>query len=163
MSDVQVRRAQLNDPDHQQAILTLLDHYARQPMGDGSPLADQVRQELIPRLRDQLGCRIFLAFVGEQPAGLVVCFLGFSTFRAQPLLNIHDVVVHSDFQKRGIGQSLMEAVEHDARAHGCCRITLEVRADNHVARRLYERVGFRAGQPHTEFWQKDLRLEAGDR
>lgn len=139
-----VRLADLSRPADQQAVVDLLDMYAREPMGQGTPLADDVRERLLPGLQAQPGCRVFVAWNGERPLGLAMCFTGFSTFRARPLLNIHDLAVCPEARGAGVGAALLAAVENEARQLGCCKITLEVRADN-PARRLYERHGFAAG------------------
>jgi ribosomal protein S18 acetylase RimI-like enzyme len=89
---------------------------------------------------------VLLAFVDEGPVGLAICFQGFSTFLAQPLLNVHDLAVLPEARGRGVGDALLAAIEAEARRRGCCKVTLEVREDNPVARRLYVRNGFTAGQ-----------------
>jgi ribosomal protein S18 acetylase RimI-like enzyme len=156
---VRVRRAELDDPRDQQAVLDLVDMYAREPMGGGAPLSDEVRARLVPGLRRQANGRVFLAELGEAAVGVAICFLGFSSFRARPLINIHDLAVIPACRGRGVGRRLLEAVEEEARREGCCRITLEVRADNHVARALYRRFGFADGDPRSDalgFWKKEL-------
>jgi ribosomal protein S18 acetylase RimI-like enzyme len=50
----------------------------------------------------------------------------------------------------------MQAIEAEARALGCCRVTLEVRSDNERAQAVYARLGFRASEPQTWFWMKSL-------
>lgn len=57
---------------------------------------------------------------------------------------IGNVVVHPDFQGQGIGRALMEMALKTARSEHGRWVGLEVRADNAVARGLYERLGFRA-------------------
>lgn len=42
----------------------------------------------------------------------------------------------------GLGSLVLDAAEADARAHGCARLRLEVRADNGAGIRLYERRGY---------------------
>jgi ribosomal-protein-alanine N-acetyltransferase len=42
----------------------------------------------------------------------------------------------------GLGSLVLDAAETDARAHGCARLRLEVRADNGAGIRLYERRGY---------------------
>lgn len=68
--------------------------------------------------------------------------------RAHPRWNagciIGNVVVHPDFQGRGIARALMQAAEETARAEGARWIGLEVRADNVAASTLYTHLGFRA-------------------
>lgn len=56
---------------------------------------------------------------------------------------IGNVVVHPEFRGRGIGHALMERALEAARAMHARWIGLEVRADNVVACRLYEHLGFR--------------------
>ncbi len=93
------------------AILLLMDAYAREPMGMGAPLGRAVRRRLIPALRDHPTARVLLAWNGEVPVGLAVCFLGLSTFEARPLLNLHDLVVHAEYRGMGIGRGLLSEVE----------------------------------------------------
>jgi ribosomal protein S18 acetylase RimI-like enzyme len=57
---------------------------------------------------------------------------------------IGNVVVHPDWRGHGIGRTLMERAIQVAQEQGARWIGLEVRADNVVACRLYERLGFRS-------------------
>jgi ribosomal protein S18 acetylase RimI-like enzyme len=146
-----IRRADLADPGHQAAVADLLDMYCRDEFGDGRPLSAAARANLIPGLVQHGGARVFLAYEGDAAIGLAICLVGFSSFRAQPLLNIHDIAVRPAARGRGVGRRLLAAIEQDARDLGCCKVTLEVRADNRRAKGLYEDAGFRAGQPETLF------------
>ena len=83
-----------------------------------------------------------LAFVGGEPAGLVNCFEGFSTFACRPLVNVHDVVVKEPFRGLGLSQKMLQKVEEIARQRGCCKITLEVLEGNPVAQASYRKFGF---------------------
>jgi ribosomal protein S18 acetylase RimI-like enzyme len=140
---IEIVAADLAVPSHQAAIVAMTDAYCRDPLANGRPLADDVFDRLITGLRayDPAYRVILLAFDGERPVGIATCFLGFSTFAARPLLNLHDLSVIPEYRNRGIGRQLLEAVEGVARSRGCCKITLEVMAEN-PARRLYEAVGF---------------------
>lgn len=63
----------------------------------------------------------------------------------QPYRNtwiIANVGVHPDYQRRGIATGLMRASMDTMRARGGEHAVLQVDADNHTARRLYERLGF---------------------
>jgi ribosomal protein S18 acetylase RimI-like enzyme len=86
-----------------------------------------------------------LAWLAGRAVGVAVCFTGFSTFTAKPLVNIHDLAVTSGCQGRGVGRRLLEAVEAKALSFGCGKLTLEVREDNTGAQRLYRRLGFGNG------------------
>lgn len=143
---VDVRIADLDDAAHQHAILELLDAYAREPQIGGVSFTPEVRARLIAELKKQANGRYFLAFHETRAVGVAICFLGFSTFYARPLLNIHDLAVSDGFRGQGIGRQLLKAIDAEAINHDCCKVTLEVRADNTVARHLYEDVGFSAGE-----------------
>jgi ribosomal protein S18 acetylase RimI-like enzyme len=149
--------ADLSNSQHQAAIVELLDMYCRDAFGDGQPLPQNTRENLIPGLVRHGGARVFLAYDDARPVGLAICFLGFSTFRAQPLLNVHDIAVAPDCRGRGVGQALLAEVERTARALGCGKLTLEVRSDNEVAQRAYRRAGFGpSSEPETWFWARKL-------
>lgn len=55
---------------------------------------------------------------------------------------IVNVAVHPDYQRRGIAQQLMESSMQMIAQRGGQRAMLQVDADNPVARRLYQRLGF---------------------
>jgi len=143
---VEIEFADLDHDAHQAAIIELLDAYAKEPQVGGVSFSPDVRAKLISELRKQTAGRYFLAFHRSQPVGVAICFLGFSTFYAQPLLNIHDLTVRAGFRGLGIGRQLLAAIEAEAKRCDCCKVTLEVRADNQAARGLYEDVGFSAGE-----------------
>ena len=141
-----VRPLDLDAPAQAAAFLDLLDHYAADPMGGGSGLAPAVRASLVDELRRQPTFHGALAWqagsAGEEAVGLINCFAGFSTFAARPLLNIHDVVVRGGLRDLGIGQALLAWAEQRARELGCCKLTLEVLANNARARAAYAKAGF---------------------
>src|SRR5438552_4127324 len=148
--------ADLAKPSHQSAIVELLDMYCRDEFGDGKPLSGQARENLIPGLLKHGGARVFLAYDGDQPLGVAICMLGFSSFRGKPLINIHDVAVSPAARGQGIGRKLLAAVEAEARQLGCGKVTLEVRSDNVRAMGLYRSVGFVPSEPETFFWSQKV-------
>lgn len=136
-------QADLDRADHQAAVLAMVDAYSRDPMGDGAPLAADVRTRLIPGLRQHPTTLVFLAYADEEPVGVAVCFLGFSTFAARPLVNVHDFAILPTHRGRGVGRGLLAAVEARARELGCCKLTLEVLDQNERALRTYTAAGFK--------------------
>ncbi|PQO26109.1 GNAT family N-acetyltransferase [Blastopirellula marina] len=153
-------RIDLNDPQHASALVQLLDQYARDPMGGAAPLSPDVYENLIERLRKVDQFRGLLASADGKFVGLANCFLGFSTFKAQPLINIHDLAVAPEARGQGVGGALLQAVDQLAKEEACAYVTLEVRADNR-ARQLYLRHGFVAGDPGTDamsFFKKSIDL-----
>ena len=107
----QILLADLANTKHQAAIIELLDMYCRDQFGDGKPLSEYARGNLIPGLIKHGGARVFLAFDGDQPLGVAICLVGFSSFRAKPLVNIHDIAVSPAARGQGIGRKLLAAVE----------------------------------------------------
>jgi ribosomal protein S18 acetylase RimI-like enzyme len=143
MQPFTVRLADLHCSDDQQSILELLDHYASDLRALGQPLPAVVRNRLIEGLKNFPTTRIFLAQQdASRAAGMATCFVGFSTFRALPLINIHDLVVHQDQRGQGIGSQLIDSIVQYSKDLGFCAVTLEVRYDN-PAKKLYEKKGFK--------------------
>lgn len=142
MAELSIRRVDLREPAHAAAVLALLDEYAAGPTGRGTPLDAEARARLPGLLAARAHYLGWLAFVDGDPAGVVNCFEGVSTFRAQPLLNIHDIAVSARHRHRGIGSALLAAVEHEARVLGCCKVTLEVLEGNTNAVGAYLKAGY---------------------
>jgi len=137
-----ISEADLSNPRDAQGVLEVLDSYASDPVGGGEPLPEDVRSRLPSMLPEVPNALVLLAFDDDRPIGVAVCFFGFSTFRARPLLNIHDLAVLPQYRGRGVGRALLAAAENQAQRRGCCKLTLEVQDDNARARALYQRFGF---------------------
>ncbi len=140
--DPDIRKADLANSRDAAAIVEVVNSYAVDPVGGGQPLPADVRERLIPALRSHPTTLVLLAFAGDEPAGIAVCFFGLSTFKARPLLNIHDLAVVPKYRGMGVGRALLHAAEEHARREGCCKLTLEVQDDNSRARALYQTFGF---------------------
>lgn len=148
--------ADLGNSAHQTAIVELLDMYSQNEFGDGQPLSSFARENLISGLQKHGGARVFLAYTGDKALGVAICMIGFSSFRGKPLINIHDIAVRPESRGRGVGRKLLIAVEDEARNLGCCKVTLEVRSDNTIAKGLYQSVGFKPSEPETLFWTQPV-------
>ena len=144
MTPLRIERVNPLNARHAQALLAVLDGYARDPSGGGTGLTDEVKARLPGLLAQQPHYIGLLAFEGDRPVGLINAFLGVSTFKARPLLNLHDIAVEPDRRGAGIGRRLLDAAEAHARERGCCKLTLEVLESNHTAVGLYRAVGFAA-------------------
>ena len=126
----------------QAALTFILNMYACDPMGGGEALPLEVLERLCSDLADIPGAVSWLAWQGDQAIGLLNAFKGYSTFKAQPLMNIHDIAVHPDFRGQGVGQQLIHALQQYAQSQNCCKITLEVLTGNVLARQVYLKAGF---------------------
>lgn len=155
---IQCLRVDYSNPRHMDHLIDMLNWYAIDPMGNGRPLTEDVKARLRTDLKTVSGAVSFLAYESDRPdtaVGLINCFPGYSSFRARPLLNIHDVVVHPEHRGKSIGTALIQAVEKYAREQGYCKLSLEVRTDN-PAERLYRRLGFGDGGNPMWFLTKDF-------
>ena len=157
-----ITRVNLSLVAHGEALIALLDEYARSPEGGGHALGEPVRASLCAVLAARPHYAGWLAFLGEQAVGLINCFEGVSTFRARPLLNVHDIIVSGAFRRRGIGRALLAQAELHARSTGCCKLTLEVLEGNRSAIAAYAAAGFEPYQldpamGQARFFEKLLR------
>ncbi|WP_420589920.1 GNAT family N-acetyltransferase [Bacterioplanoides sp.] len=153
--------ADYHNPEHQQIIGQLMNHYAQDPMGGGEALKQQVIDNLAIELAKVANAFTVLAMVNGEAVGLINAMQGFSTFKCQPLINIHDVIVCDGCRGMGIAQKMMDKVEEVARQRGCCKLTLEVLEGNLPAQASYRRSGFAGYELDPEmgkamFWQKFL-------
>lgn len=144
-SFLRICRADYANPAHAAALVSLLDAYARDPMGGSEPLSEFARAHLVNALAARPQAFSVLAFAGADgalPVGLVNCMEGFSTFACRPLVNVHDVAVLPDYRGQRAAEKMLALVEEIARERGACKLTLEVLPGNTSAIRLYHRVGF---------------------
>jgi ribosomal protein S18 acetylase RimI-like enzyme len=158
---ITVLHADYANPAHARAIEMLLDAYAQDPMGGGEALDPVAKARLVGELARRPHAFSVLAFVDDEPAGLVNCIEGFSTFMAMPLVNVHDIAVLPAFRGRGLSRRMLDCVERIAIDRGCCKLTLEVLSGNGVAQAAYRNFGFAPysldpAAGHAEFWQKKL-------
>ena len=137
-----VIQANLEEASHQQIVLEMVRAFAQDTMADGEGLPTETQEHLLEELRKHPAKLIFIAFHEHQALGISICFLGFSTFLAKPLINIHDFYVKREHRRKGIGKLLLQAVEEKAIELGCGKLTLEVEENNHKALALYHGFGF---------------------
>lgn len=161
MNALNVQRVDYLNAQDAQALVFLLDAYAQDPMGGGEALHPEASSRLCADMSRIAGAASFIAWLDDQPIGLINCFEGYSTFKAKPLLNVHDIAVLSGHRGQGVGQALLKAAEAHALSRGCCKLTLEVLSGNAPAMASYKRFGFEqyeldpaAGQ--AQFMQKWL-------
>ena len=96
-------------------------------------------------LQNRSVCHIYVARTPEcRVAGFCAFWLVFDE------IHINNVAVRPRYRGAGMGTAIMHRVFEEARRLGARRATLEVRASNVDARRLYERLGFHVAgvRPH---------------
>jgi len=88
-------------------------------------------------LQNRSMCHILLVRTAECPvAGFCAFWLVFDE------VHINNIAMRPGFRAQGIGTALLKQVLAEGQQLGARRATLEVRASNAGARRLYERMGF---------------------
>lgn len=147
---IAIIKADYADPAQRKAIPCLLNAYAKGLLGFRKEIKNHVLNELVPGLERMQNAVVLLARSGSDYVGMTIGFIGFSTFHAKPLMNIHDFMVLEDFRGQGIGRAFLEEIETIAREMGCCKITLEVQENNTPARSLYRGNGFEDSFLDTE-------------
>lgn len=150
-----------SNPTHGQHLFQLLNEYASEPMGGGTPIDSDKQPGILAGLADFPTAFSLLVYADGVPAALANCFFGFSTFAASRLINIHDLMVSKNFRGHGLSQLLLEKIEDKAKKTGCCKITLEVLSNNEVAKNSYLKFGFAGYELDPSageaiFWQKKL-------
>ncbi|MDR3193774.1 MAG: GNAT family N-acetyltransferase [Tannerella sp.] len=155
-TEINVTHCDYGDPSHLQAVATLINTYIRDEMGGGEPLSKSGRFRLVDGLQNSANAIVLLAMYRGSFCGLLVAFENFSTFTAQPMINIHDIFVPRSCRRKGAGRKLMNALIAEARERRCSRITLEVRHDNAAAQHLYRDMGFDDTNPPMYYWRKQL-------
>ena len=71
-------------------------------------------------------------------------------------IHINNIAMRPAFRGQGMGTALMHFVLGEARRLGARRATLEVRASNTGARRLYERLGFRLAGTRRNYYSQPV-------
>jgi [ribosomal protein S18]-alanine N-acetyltransferase len=88
-------------------------------------------------LQNRSVCHIFVV---RTPQCLVAGFCAFWLVFDE--IHINNLAIRPQFRGHGMGTALLHHILAEARQLGAHRATLEVRASNEAARRLYERLGF---------------------
>lgn len=150
--NARVRPAELRDAD---AIGRLLHDFNREfdePAPSPEALADRMRELL------QGGDTVVLV-AGDDPVAVAVLRLRLAVWSAGLECHLAELYVVPRLRGRGIGRALMEVALRDARQRGADTMDIGVDEPDHVARRLYESLGFTNrthGGALMYFYERDL-------
>ncbi|MFT7470151.1 MAG: ribosomal protein S18 acetylase RimI-like enzyme [Kiritimatiellia bacterium] len=156
-----LERVNYLDGKHAADISYLMNCYASDPMGGGSPLSTEITSRLATELSKIPHAFSVICYVSGKPAGLINCFEAFSTFKCKPIVNVHDIIVVEEFRGQGISHLLLQDIENIAAEKDCCKITLEVLEGNIPAKNSYIKFGFKDYEldptfGKAMFWEKEL-------
>jgi ribosomal protein S18 acetylase RimI-like enzyme len=126
----------------------VVDDYAAELERNGKAVGDAAMDasrasfsSLLPDGVDTPGQVLLIASDPEEGVRVGVLWFGPST--DDPTMAwINDITVDEEERGHGWGRAILRAFEGEARARGFARVGLNVYADNHVARRLYESLGY---------------------
>lgn len=147
------------------AFLRTDAHYreSSEAYGDGGLAAVERALDLFVARRE-LGF-VWLAYANAPAARVavgacVVCY-AISTSRGALVAKLDDVNIAADWQSRGVGTAMLEALRSALEREGVTRIDSSCHRDNHDAWRFYERLGFRAlGEERIALLLVDGNLDA---
>ena len=91
-------------------------------------------------LEEELQYNPYIRYLFYRKDDHIVVFLNYSLIYDR--IEINQILVLEEFQKRGIASSLLEYLFALAKEHHIKNVTLEVKSDNVKAIRLYEKFGF---------------------
>jgi ribosomal-protein-alanine N-acetyltransferase len=93
-------------------------------------------------------------WVAEDPAaGVVLGYAGVEVSALRGEMDIINVAVDPRHRRQGGGRALMHWIIRHCRRQGVPLLWLRVRASNRIARRFYQRLGFRARGQFEAYYQ----------
>lgn len=144
------------DVQHCTRLCEMVNAYIADPKGGGTQLTDRQKLYLLDGLESNENAIVLMALHKEDIIGYTVAFLNFSTFKAAPCINIHDLYLDEAYRHQGKGKEMLQKIIEIATEEGCKKATLEVRKDNETAQLLYFSEGFSPTTPEMFFWTKEL-------
>ncbi|KAA6301753.1 MAG: Aminoglycoside N(6')-acetyltransferase type 1 [Candidatus Ordinivivax streblomastigis] len=154
--ETQIIPCDYTNTDHLNAVALLINAYIDDDMGGGEPLSSLQKLRLVDGLHVHPKSIVLLAERAGDFVGLLTAFENFSTFTAQPMINVHDIFVLKEYRGQGIGKQLLQTLIKEAEDRKASRISLEVRTDNLSAQGLYSSLGFGDTEPAMYYWRKYL-------
>jgi ribosomal protein S18 acetylase RimI-like enzyme len=101
----------------------------------------RAKRALEQMIREDHG-RAWIVERERQPAGYVIVLYGFSLEYGGLVLEIDELFIQTEFRGLGLGRTILEFVETQARTVGAILLTLETESENEKAQGFYGRHGF---------------------
>ena len=146
-----------SNAQHREACAALIQNYMQDPMGGELKPDTDHAERLLQGLTAHPSAYVLFVKDGNTFAGLTTYFINFSTFRALPYINVHDVIVRKEHRGKGLGRAMLEHLIAYAEEQGFSKVTLEVREDNIPAQGLYKSLDFQDTIPPMRFWTKTIK------
>jgi len=97
----------------------------------------------------------YLVVVDDASPDVAIAYAGLLAPRGSGQGDVQTIAVDRAARGRGLGRALMHALIDEARRRAAAELFLEVRADNPVARGLYESLGFQEIGVRRGYYQPD--------
>jgi len=136
----------MTQPEYETFLERTIPEYAAEHVRAGnwteSESLEKSRKEfedLLPQRLKTEDNYLYTLVDGEEPVGMI-----WVKVKRQPSISgfIYDVYVNEGYRGKGYGKSLMLLLEEKAREMGLRSLELHVFGSNHVARKLYETIGY---------------------
>jgi ribosomal protein S18 acetylase RimI-like enzyme len=88
------------------------------------------------------GAQAFVATIDDQPCGLISFYPDSDYFTDHPRAYVDNLVVAQEYERKGVGRTLLDFVERRARDQGFREVVLDVFAGNQGAIAFYQRQGY---------------------
>jgi ribosomal protein S18 acetylase RimI-like enzyme len=140
-----IERATPADAD---AIAPLFDAYRQ--FHDCAADLDLARSFIGERL-ERSESTIFVARRSARIVGFAQLYASFTSTGAGRVFILNDLYVAPEAEGQGMATGLMKAAEAFARSQGALSLRLAAKVDNHRARALYERTGWKRNEAYVTY------------
>ena len=97
------------------------------------------------------GSNRYAFYLVARNASKIVGYLG--TWLILNEIHVTNIAVKPDFRRQGIAEQLLGSLFNQAKLQDIDAITLEVRASNHSAQKLYQKLGFKTMGVRSKYYQ----------
>lgn len=125
---------------HLEKILPLFHSYRKFYSQHVDP---KTSEEFIRKNLTDTSAIIFIAEVDQKPVGFMQLYLSKSSVKAVNEMILNDLFVLEEYRKQGVAKKLIESAKNHALLLGISNIKLETSDTNEIARKLYEKLGFK--------------------
>ncbi|WP_068777526.1 ribosomal protein S18-alanine N-acetyltransferase [Paenibacillus sp. FJAT-26967] len=114
---------------------------------DDIPLICEIEQEAFTTpwsagaFHNELTSNHFAHYIVMLVDGVVAGYAGMWLIMDEA--HVTNIAISGKYRGRKLGEVLVRQMQHKARSLGAVRMTLEVRASNFIAQRLYDKMGFK--------------------
>jgi ribosomal protein S18 acetylase RimI-like enzyme len=138
MNDIVIRKAKKSDlPAIKRLLAELIN-----AMDDTECVDMRVAPGVWEHLLRDARSHFLVAAAGVTPVGLIHFTMRQTVLHRSPSGTIDELIVTSEYQRKGIGRQLVLAAIGRCRQLGCCEVEVSTEQTNLKARKFYRKCGF---------------------